>query len=330
MPDDFQTRWVNLASQKLGARAVSCSDDFFAPMVRMISDAEPVFIDGKYDDNGKWMDGWESRRKRVEGHDHCIVRLARSGKIFAVDIDTRHFTGNYAPSASLEACSSNEDVPDDNTQWVELLAPTTLQGDSHHPIRVDSDHVFTHVRLNIYPDGGVARLRVYGDPVCDWENLDASETVDLVATLNGGRAIACNNEHFGTMHNLLTPGRGINMGDGWETRRRREPGHDWVIIALGHAGEVSNIEIDTAHFKGNFPHECSIQAAYMPSAEESTLAQQSLFWRELLPAQRMQMDHIHRYTSEVAELGTITHVRLNIFPDGGVSRLRLHGHIRTS
>ena len=330
MLEELQQKWINLASAKLGAKAIECSDDFFAPMARMISDADPVFIDDKYDDNGKWMDGWESRRKRVEGYDYCIVELCKAGVIHGFDIDTSHFTGNYAPSASIDACFSPDNAPNAAADWQQIVPPTTLQGDSHHPVAIEVDSVFTHVRISIFPDGGVARLRVYGSPSCDWDNRDPDEVTDLVSMLQGGRAIICNNEHFGRMHNLLMPGRGVNMGDGWETRRRREPGHDWVIVALGHAGTIKNIELDTAHFKGNFPHQCSIDGAYMPDVDENTLAQQSLFWKELLPRQFMQMDHIHQYEKEVVDIGPITHARLNIYPDGGVSRMRLNGLIATN
>ena len=327
MLEALQKKWINLASEKLGAKALFASDDFFAAKERMLSDAEPVFIEGKFDDNGKWMDGWESRRKRGEGHDHCVVELCKAGVVHGVDIDTRHFTGNYPPAASIDACFSPDVAPDEKIEWSEIVSPLNLQGDSHHVVSVESRRVFTHVRINIYPDGGVARLCVYGAPECHWGSHDPNALIDLAAMLQGGRAIVCNNEHFGRMHNLLMPGRGINMLDGWETRRRREPGHDWVIIALGHAGAVKNIEIDTAHFKGNFPHQCSVQGAYMPTADEASLAAQSLTWRDLLPPQFMQMDHVHRYQNEVVDIGPISHARLNLFPDGGVSRLRLNSLI---
>jgi allantoicase len=327
MSEALQKKWINLASEKLGAKALFASDDFFAAKERMLSDAEPVFIEGKFDDNGKWMDGWESRRKRGEGYDYCVVELCKAGVVHGVDIDTRHFTGNYPPAASVDACFSPNVAPDENIEWSEIVSPSNLQGDSHHVVSVESRRVFTHVRVNIYPDGGIARLRVYGTPECHWDSHDPNALIDLAAMLQGGRAIVCNNEHFGRMHKLLMPGRGINMLDGWETRRRREPGHDWVIIALGHAGTVVNVEIDTAHFKGNFPHQCSVQGAYMPTADEASLAAQSLTWRDLLPPQYMQMDHIHRYQNEVVDIGPISHARLNLFPDGGVSRLRLNGLI---
>jgi allantoicase len=254
------------------------------------------------------------------------VRLGLPGRIRGLNIDTSFFTGNYAPSVSLEACFMVEGDPTDDTQWQEVQAALNLQGDSHHIQAINCNDVFTHVRFHMYPDGGVARLRIYGEVVKDWA-AEANDLVDLAAMGNGGRALLCSDEHFGTMDNILAPGRGINMGDGWETARRRIPGFDWVIIALGHAGSVSEIEVDTAHFKGNFPDSCSIQAAFVEGGSDEQMAAQSLYWSELLPSQKLSKDHIHGYTNEVVDLGPVTHVRLNIFPDGGVSRLRIKGRL---
>ena len=318
---------INLASAKLGALAVFATDDFFADKARMIDDAEPVFINGKYDENGKWMDGWESRRRRDSGHDWCIVKLACAGIIDEIEFDTRHFTGNYAPAASIEACYSTDKIPADDCAWSEILSPLALNGNDQRLCKVDSGNTITHIRLHIFPDGGVARLRVYGKPHKDWSSTDSTEVVDLASSLNGGVALQCNDSHFGSMHNLLAPGRGINMGDGWETRRRREPGYDWVIIQLGHAGNVSKIEVDTAHFKGNFPHQCNIQAAYISDPELSSIGSQSLYWPELLPAQNLTADAIHSFNEQVSALGRVNFIRLNIIPDGGVSRLRIFGNI---
>ena len=322
----FANRYVNLAQPRLGAEAIYATDDFFAPKERMLNPQDPVFIDGKYDDNGKWMDGWESRRKRGEGYDYCIVKLC-PGMIHGVDIDTSHFTGNYAPSASIDVCYS-QTKPDDNTQWSELLPAQTLQGDSHHYLDVTSDSVCTHLRLNIYPDGGVARLRVYGVVKYDWSTQSGAELVDLAATLNGGRALNCSDMHFGHINNLIAPGRGINMGDGWETRRRREPGYDWAILKLGHTGLIKKIEVDTAHFKGNFPHKCSVMGAMVTGGSEETLTAQSLYWKTLLPEVSLSADEIHNFESEVQDIGAVSHVRLNNIPDGGISRLRLYGNVR--
>ena len=321
-------RHINLADEKLGAEAIFATDDFFADKQRMLKTESAVFVPDLYDDNGKWMDGWESRRKRHEGYDYCIVRLGLPGSIEGLNIDTANFTGNYAPSASVDACfvADGQD-PQEDTEWTEILGSESLQGDSQHLFSLTGDTVYTHVRLNIYPDGGVARLRVYGKPSINWESIAADQEIDLAATVNGGRAIACNDEHFGVMGNLLNPGRGVNMGDGWETARRRTPGNDWVIIALGNKGSVNRIEIDTAHFKGNFPDSINIQAACVAGGTEELIQAQSLFWRELLPVQKLSADNIHHFQEQVNTLGDITHIRVNIYPDGGISRVRMFGTV---
>ena len=323
---DFTATCIDLAQPALGSEVIFATDDFFADKSRLINPAEPVFITDKYDDNGKWMDGWESRRKRGEGYDHCIIRLGLPGRIEGFNIDTSHFTGNFPPAASIDACNISGD-PDANTRWAEIVPSVTLGADSHHLVRSMNSETWTHLRLNIFPDGGVARLRVYGRVNCNWENHDPNEVVDLVSLLNGGRGVCANNSHYGNPSKLLVPGRGVDMGDGWETRRRREPGNDWAIFELGHAGILSSIEVDTAHFKGNYPDRCSIQGAYMSGGTDQSLITQSMFWKTLLPEQKLSMDAIHKFEDEVLDIGPVTHVRLNIFPDGGISRLRLFGKI---
>jgi allantoicase len=321
--------YIDLAQPRLGSEVVYASDDFFADKSRMIDPAEPVFIDGKFDDNGKWMDGWESRRKRNEGHDYAILRLGVPGKIIGIDIDTTHFTGNYPPAASVDACISDETIPADNA-WISLQTVLKLDGNQHHFIAIVDDQVYTHLRLNIFPDGGIARLRVYGIVQPSTQRLKSGKQIDLLAMQNGGRALACNDEHFGSMHNLNAPGRGINMGDGWETARRREPGNDWAVLALGPAGVVEKIEIDTAHFKGNYPDRVSIQAANIQTGVTQSIVTQSMFWDTLLPEHKLEMDKLHYFTDLNTRIGTITHIRLNIFPDGGISRVRLFGRVSDS
>jgi len=320
---EFSKRWVNLASAKLGARAISCSDDFFAPMHRMLQDSEAVFIDDKYDDHGKWMDGWESRRKRVPGHDWCVVKLAKPGVIHGIEIDTTHFTGNYPPAASVDVCNCDEDEPGTGTKWIELVPQSALNGDSEHQYAVNNTKVFTHVRLNIYPDGGVARLRVFAEPRVDWKRVASGELIDIAAALNGGVALAANNEHYGSIRNLLTPGRGVNMGDGWETRRRREPGNDWVVIALARPGTIREIEIDTAHFKGNYPDSCRVSGAHLDLVNLSSIDTESQGWAEILPRNKLQADHQHHFTRDIIDAGAVTHIRVDIYPDGGISRIRI-------
>lgn len=322
---DFTRRFVNLADARLGAKALSCSDDFFAEMARMLNPEPAVFIPGKYDTNGKWMDGWESRRKRVAGHDWCVVRLARPGVIHGLDLDTSHFTGNFPPAASLEGCDLADGEPDANAIWFPVLPSVNIKGNSHHYFAVDGTRRVSHLRVNLFPDGGLARLRVYGMPDFALATPGSDGLINLAAALNGGTIVAANNEHFGFASNLLLPDRGLNMGDGWETRRRREPGNDWCIIALAAPGEISAIEVDTCHFKGNYPDRCSIQATSQASGTPESLVTQAMFWPTLLPEQKLSMNHQHYFREEIQMHAPITHVRFNIFPDGGVSRLQLRG-----
>ncbi|MEZ5545532.1 MAG: allantoicase [Lysobacteraceae bacterium] len=321
----FARRCVNLADARLGAATLVASDEFFAASARMLNPEPAQFIPGKYDDHGKWMDGWETRRKRGPGHDWCIVRLARPGTIAGLDLDTSHFTGNFPPAASVEACFLAEGDPDAGTEWFALLPSTNLGGNRHHYFSVDGSRRVSHLRVNLFPDGGLARLRVYGVPDAAAAQPDAHGLIDLAFALNGAVAVAANNEHFGPASTLLLPGRGVNMGDGWETRRRREPGNDWCLIALAQPGIIEAVDVDTAHFKGNFPDRCSIQAANVAGGTDESLVTQAMFWAELLPEQKLSADHVHTFRSEVKPLGRVTHVRFNIFPDGGVSRLRLWG-----
>lgn len=322
---EFTRRYVNLADPRLGAQALEASDDFFAPKERMLNPEPAVFIPGKYDDHGKWMDGWETRRKRTAGYDWCVVKLARPGVIKGLDLDTSHFTGNFPPAASVEACRAAEGAPNQDTRWVEIVPSTTLQGNQHHYVEVADAAPYTHLRINIYPDGGIARLRVYGQPQLDWSGAARDELFDLAAMENGGYLVAANNQHFGLASTILLPGRGVNMGDGWETRRRREPGNDWAIVALARPGIIRRIEVDTAHFKGNYPDRCSLQAARVTGGTDGSLVTQAMFWPELLGEQALSMDSVHVFEPGGAASGIVTHVRFNIFPDGGVSRLRLWG-----
>lgn len=322
---ESMSRHINVADERLGAAVLSATDDFFAPMQRLLNPAEPVWRAGVYDENGKWMDGWESRRRRDSGHDHCIVRLAGPCTLALLDIDTRFFTGNYPPFASVQGCRL-DGAPDERTRWTELLPTSELAGDRRNFFELESAEVWTHLKLNIYPDGGVARLRVFGSLQRDWTDHANAEAVDLTAALNGGRALACSDEHYGSMHNLLLPGRGVSMADGWETRRRREPGYDWVILRLGVPGRVQYVEVDTAYYKGNYPHQISINAGLLTGSADADLRSRSLYWPPLLPPQRLQADSVARFQSQLEALGPISHVRVNIHPDGGLSRVRMFGH----
>jgi len=317
----FAKNYANLADPELGGAICSVTDDFFAPAKRMLSIDAPIFIPDKFDAHGKWMDGWESRRKRVAGHDFCVLRIC-PGVIKGIEIDTSHFTGNFPPAASLEACRVEID-PDEQTQWTELVPKADLKGDSQQFFPIDDLNSWSHIRLHIYPDGGIARFRVYGEPQQRRSASDRGQWVDLASADAGGKALECNNMHFGDMGNLLSTLPVANMGDGWETRRRRHPGNDWVILKLGRKGRISRIEVDTAFFRGNYPARCSLKGA--SPDEHADLIDESADWPEILPPAGLGPDQLHIFENQLQNIGNVTHVRLDIYPDGGVARLRLLG-----
>ncbi len=320
------TGLTNLAAERLGAKALSASDEFFAEKENLLKPGRGIFIPDKYTENGKWMDGWESRRKRVPGHDWCVIRLGTPGIIHGVDIDTNHFLGNHPPYASIEACDTPPETFDPATaQWVELLPKSALKAGSQNIFAVGDRRQWTHVRLNIYPDGGVARFRVYGEVKPDWASLKPDAVIDLACLTSGSKALACSDMFFSPMENLILPGPSTHMGDGWETRRKRGPGNDWIIVQLGAPGMLKQVEVDTSHFKGNYPDRCSLDACYLPGADINTLNAHEIPWRNLLPESKLQMDHRHFFEKELSDVGPVSHVRLNIYPDGGVARLRCFG-----
>ena len=322
---------TDLAAERLGGKALACSDDFFAEKENLLKPGRGIFIPDKYTDRGKWMDGWESRRKRTPGHDWCIIQLATPGKIHGVDIDTNHFLGNHPPYASVDACNlpSPANTDFEKWQWKEILPNSPLQPGSQNFYKISNENIYTHLRLNIYPDGGVARLKVYGEVFKDWGLVKENELIDLAAAVNGAKAVLCNDMFFSHMDNLIMPGRGINMGDGWETKRNRTPGNrDWVIVRLAHKGIIDKILIDTCHFKGNYPDSCLIEGCCISLEEESRLNDtKDIEWATLLPQSKLQADHEHYFEKEIVIENSFTHVRLCIFPDGGISRMRLWGRI---
>ena len=322
---------VDLASERLGAAVVAANDEFFAPKEKLIKAAAPLWREGDYTERGKWMDGWETRRRRdlaPDAHDWCIVRLGGRGIARGVDVDTAFFTGNYPASCAIDAC----DLPGIpsveallQAAWRETLARSPLTGDAHNLMPIEGAQPATHLRLRIYPDGGVARLRVHGEIVADWERLRRRGDVDLGAVEHGGTVVACSDMFYGSRHNLIMPGEATDMGDGWETRRRRGPGHDWTIVRLGAEGAIRRVEVDTRHFKGNAPGACSLDAARQLTGGQPL---ESVEWRELLPRTPLQPHARHVFEEELRALGDVTHARLNIFPDGGIARLRLFGRPR--
>jgi allantoicase len=328
-PPAFTARYVNLASASLGALATSASDEFFAAKERMLQDSEPVFQTDEYDSNGKWMDGWETRRRRHGGHDHCIVRLAHAGQIHGVEIDTSYFTGNYPPGFSLDGALCGNGEPGES-DWQTIVEKCAIAGDCKNYVPIENDGIFDTVRLHIYPDGGIARLRIYGQSVWNVAPIEPGAEYELSAIGNGGRVIGFSDSHYGRPWRIFIPGRGANMGDGWETRRRRDGGSDWLVAALGHPGRVTRIEVDTANFKGNYPDRCSIQAALVTGKNDDEAVAETENWPMLLPEQKLKADRQHFFSDELSrDIGPVSHIRFNNIPDGGISRLRIYGTVET-
>ena len=329
---DF-TELVDLAAERLGGAVLAANDEFFAPKENLLKAAAPVWLEGKYTDVGKWMDGWETRRRREPGHDWCLIRLGLPGIPRGVVVDTAHFKGNYPEQCSLEACAveghpTADELFGADVKWTVILPRIQLQGDSRNlfPIEKDIGRV-THLLFRIYPDGGVARLRVHGDVVPDWLRLDRRQSeVDLAAVENGGRVLACSDMFFGNRHNLILPGPPRGMHDGWETRRRRGDGFDWALVALAARGSVQRLEIDTTHFKGNAPGSAWVEGVDAPGAYADALTSTSFGWKEILPKTPLRPHTLHHF-DDLADDGPFTHVRLGIHPDGGVARLRVFGRV---
>lgn len=325
------TRLPDLASERLGGRVLDANDEFFGGKENLLKASKPQWIEGKYTDRGKWMDGWETRRRRTPGYDWCVVRLGQAGTIHGVVVDTAYFKGNFPEHFSLEACDLGvapykdeaKRLKAEKTRWVELLPQTGLRGDAENRVAIEHEGRFTHVRLKIYPDGGVARLRVHGE-VVPVKALSGGE-IDLVALENGGRVVSSSDEFFGAPMNLLMPGRAKNMSEGWETRRRRGPGNDWVILKLGVPGVIRRVEVDTSHFKGNYPESCSLEAVYIDPSVADGPFYAVADWKQVLPRTTLKADRVHIFRGQLMESGPATQVRFNIYPDGGVARLRIFG-----
>jgi allantoicase len=332
---------VDLAAAGLGGRVLGASDEFFAEAQNLLAPERALFVAGRFSERGKWMDGWESRRKRGAGHDWCVLALGAPGEVVGFDVDTQHFVGNHppfasvdglwAPDAGAEAASLPALLARDG--WSELLEQAPLRPDAQNLFAARARGPVTHLRLNIYPDGGVARFRAFGRVQPIWDappELDEQARAhvnvdlrDLVAVKNGGLALACSDAFFGPMNNLLLPGRPADMGGGWETRRRRGPGHDWILIKLGARGAPALVEIDTRHFKGNFPDRAALEAIDAPAAARITDLVVSDAWRPLVAESKLGPDT--RQFFAISDAMAATHVRLNIFPDGGLARLRVWG-----
>jgi allantoicase len=310
----------DLASRRFGGGIVYVNDEFFAAADHLLAPAPPVFTPHTFDHRGQVYDGWETRRRREPGQDHVIVRLGAPGVVHGVDVDTSFFTGNYPPHAAVDGCAV-DGYPTAAAlaaaTWTPLVPRAPLAGDSENPFTVRMPRRCTHIRLTIYPDGGVARLRVHGAVVPDPRLLP--EVFDVAAAEYGARVAGCSNMFYGHPQNMLMPGLAASMGDGWETSRRRDDGNDWVLVELAAPAVIGLADLDTRHFKGNSPGRASLRGV---DARTGSLDEPG-DWFDVLPVVPLAPDTPHRF--RVAPERAATHVRLDIFPDGGMARLRLFG-----
>ncbi len=342
-PPEF-AHLVNLADDLTGTFVVFATDDYFAEKENLIRPDAPRWEEDKYTDKGKWMDGWESQRRRTPGHDSCLIRLGTPGLVHGVVVDTTWFRGNAPTHVAIEGIEAAYTATADelnaaaDDSWFEVVPHTAVLPHTANAITLPAPtpKKATHLRLRIYPDGGVARLRVFGVVVPDERTFWRNGTVDLAAIENGGTVAAVSDEFFGPPSNLLLPGRGVNMGDGWETKRRRTPGSDWCVIKLGRRGLVERVELDTAFFKGNAPQAVVVEAIDddAPSTEQlrtlnEQAQQQGKAGWPILIGKTPLVQH-RRHVLEPERPMMVTHLRVHIFPHGGVNRLRVFGHAADS
>lgn len=342
---------TNLTTTLLGASILSISDEFFAAASNLLTPTPPIRKPGVYVHSGAWYDGWETRRHNAKEFDWVVVRLGCVGVVEGVEVDTAFFSGNEAEEVGLDGWfmppgGEEGDVGEDGfSGWREVLPRQACGPNQRQAWKVvvagEEMRPYTHLRLKMYPDGGIARLRVYGHAVPP--PLSASVTgleghlpvEELSSALNGGVALSCSDQHFGVRSNLLLPGRGVDMGDGWETARSRTKGHvDWVVCRLGLRGKsVDKVVVDTKDFRGNFPRAVKVEgwltgqdkAVEEPKSDDDG-------WIELVNGEKpCQADTEHIFEAQdlsnslIPDGKVLTHVKMTIIPDGGVKRLRIFG-----
>jgi allantoicase len=333
--EDFENKiadYVDVVSSRLGGEVVRFSDEWFADAVNLIKPTPPIRQAGKFTPKGAWYDGWETRRHNPEPVDWVIFRLGVfKANIVGAEVDTAFFSGNHAPAISVEGVSvGKNDVPGPTADWKEIIPIQECGPSQRHFLLRDkpTEQAFTHIRLRMYPDGGIARFRLYGLPVPEFPD-DLSTEIDLAHVSNGGVAVLWSDKHFSSPDNLLISGRGVDMSDGWETARSRTPGHvDWVVVKLGARGRIDRIIVDTAYFLGNYPKAITVEGL---NAENVIInGANDSRWEMLVPESQTSPGKEHEYLrlkglADISSTQVFTHVKLTIIPDGGVKRLRVFG-----
>ena len=318
--------YVDLANPILGTKILSCSDEFFAPAERILNSSPPIFKENVFDNHGKWMDGWETRRRRGKGNDWLIIKLGMPGSINLIDLDTSFFNGNQPQTAQIDGCYSQSDNLK-NVKWFRITKKNKIKPNSSNILKTTSSKKLTHIRLNIFPDGGIARIKLYGNIDLSLKKLSNKNKIDLVSILNGAYVIACSDEHFGNANNIILPGKSKNMGNGWETRRRRGKGNDWLIIKIASPGIPNSFEINTHYFKGNYPDCFSIQAAMVNKIQSiKSIIKNSTKWKNIINKTKLKANSSLKLRTNYHK--KINYIKLNIYPDGGISRFRVIGKVK--
>ncbi|KAI5964707.1 DAL2 [Candida pseudojiufengensis] len=323
--EQIVSKYTDVIGEKLGGEIHSFSDEWFAKAENLIKPKAPIRDATKFTYAGAWYDGWETRRHNTEEADWVIFKLGvSSAKLIGCEVDTAFFNGNHAPFISVEALQDfNNDKDLLNSEWDEIIPKTECGPSQKHFFVRDAitQKNYNYARIRMYPDGGIARFRLYGSVIPVISESNASEVIDYASVKNGGVAIKVSDQHFGTADNLLLPGRGHDMGDGWETKRSREKGHtDWVIIRLGAPAKLKEIIIDTAHFRGNFPQKINVKGAYVENEDDINYVE----WIPIVSDSKTSADKEHLFKVETDDI-TFTHIKVTIIPDGGVKRVRAFG-----
>lgn len=305
-----------VSNKSLGAEVIGYSDEFFAEASNLIQPTPPT-CEVRFVPSGRWYDGWETRRHNTEKSDWVIIKLGvTSSKILGVEVDTTYFNGNHAPAISVEGSMDN------CSTWTEIIGVhECMPTQQHFFLRTAglTEKAYSHVRLHMYPDGGISRFRVYGEPVPVFP--EPKEVIDMAAITNGGTTIAVSDQHFSPADNILLPGRGTDMSDGWETSRSRVPGHeDWAIVKLGAPTIIKQAVVDTAFFRGNFPQKIRVEGV---NVSDNASAKAAKGWTVIIPDSETGPDREHHY--DIHDQNFYTHVRLVMIPDGGIKRFRVFG-----
>ena len=303
-------RAIDLASDRLRGYVLASSDQACTSHVGLLGSNAP---------NSEG--GWRTRRRRDTGHDWAILRLGVPGILESLELET---DDDRPTHILLEGCSAPHTCPVDKLKdWETLVSKSVLEDSSSHRFAITSGKRYTHLRLSIFPDGSITRLRALGHPVPAWMAPGGAPpgSLDLAAVANGAELNDWSDSRSGVPTSLIYPGSRSDKTPGWTTRRRRQSGHEWVTIRLGAAGRVVGVTFDTEGLEGDIPAKVSLEG----SSAEKVPAEGE--WQGVLPAVPALPNTEHHFSAEVEDNSDIRWVRLKLHPDGGMTRLRVWGEL---